>query len=100
MLGKSVEFRAGGKLHELRLNNRALRTIEAHFGCSAREFGDRLKATESITDVTDLVRILLGEGYELDDVDAIIDELGYERLGALVNEAIGEAMPQGAPAKN
>lgn len=93
MLGNRVTFKAAGGEHEIRVGNRALRELEQHFGCNAVELGQRLEASASISDVTEVLRIALGGVYTVEQVDELIDELGYARIGALLTEAFAAAMP-------
>ena len=95
MIGNPVRFRAAGREHELRIGNRVLRELEQHFDCNAVALGDRLHDEPSVRDTTDVLRIALVGEYTLEDVDAILDDIGYPRVGLLLQDAFGQAMPDG-----
>lgn len=95
MIGNRVRFRAAGREHELWIGNRVLRELEQHFDCNAVELSDRLQASPSIRDTTDVLRIALVGEYTVEDVDAVIDDIGYDRVGLLLQDAFGQAMPEG-----
>ncbi len=91
-----IEFTAGGTTHKLRLGNAALRAIESHFDDEGLDsIIRRIDESGSITAITVVVQKLLGEDhYTLEDVDAIIDEVGYDKLGELIGTALEAAMPE------
>lgn len=94
---KSVTFEACGATHQLRASNGALRAIEDHFDSSIDDLDERRLGVATVM----VQKMLMRERpYEIEEVDGIIDEIGYNRLGELINEAFASAVPEGALGKS
>lgn len=91
---REVVFEAGGKSYRLVFGNRALRLVEKQLGRSFTEIDEG-----SINDLTVLIWAGL-QRYQpelgIEDVDDLIDEVGYAALGSLVEKAMSAALPEGA----
>ncbi len=85
-----VEFSAGGKKYKLFFDNRAFRTVEKSMGRPLSLMQD------SVSDFTILLHAGLGRHHpelSADDVDEIINELGYDAMMEVLSEAIKESPP-------
>ena len=92
-MARGIEFEALGKRWSLRMSINAICTVEAELRMT---FDQALKAVQTGSILT--LRTMLGAGLggklPAEKVSDIIEDIGLERAGELIGEAIALAFPQ------
>lgn len=97
-----VPFKVGKEQYHLYAGNRAFRLIERELGIPLLDVLDRLNKLD-INALTVVVWALLQQMHPdlaLDDVDGVVDAVGYEQLSALLEQALEHALPSGDESGN
>lgn len=89
---REQQIEAGGKTYTLVFGNRALRLIERELGKPVGQMDE-----DSISDLTVMIWAGLQRHHPaltVNDVDDIIDDVGYAAVGEIAGKALAAAMPQ------
>ena len=92
-MARGIEFEALGKRWSLRMSITAICSVEAELRMT---FDQALKAVQSGSILTLRMMLSAGLGGKLpaEKVSDIIEDIGLERAGELIGEAIALAFPQ------
>lgn len=95
----AVSFKANGASYVLLFSTRVMRKVEGHFGQSFIDVADRLSTQHRVDDLVNVMRLGLSENHRLtmEDVDKIVDDLGYLQTNALVGKAMEAAFSKERP---
>lgn len=90
---RGIGFEVGGRTYTAKAGNGALRAIEGELGKGVQAIVEDLQRAGSVTTVSVIFQKLIGSGLTIDQVDSLIDDLGYGRVTEIIGEAFAEAMP-------